>query len=349
MAGDTGGTDPEFTILLPTHARSDVITYAIRSVLAQQEQSFELLVVGDGAEDGTAQAVSAFKDERIAWMDLPKAPGFGYANRNVALRKARGRYVAFLSDDDLLFPDHLSLLKRQFEKGAVLVSTLAAWVSSDGIAAPFPNNLMLPDEAAVFTGQINSTAASCFAYRSDALDDPAAWPEDIEKAGDWHLWNKILAAHPEVPLAVSRTYSVLHFAARRLALRHSGMPELEVLLRYADHSDWWPDILRADLSTGLTEQAVYNMAIENGGSDTLRDALGVVVDRLAWELIQSHLQSRRRLLSLTTADRAIATSVPQDFDAATYKLLNPDVATADFAAENHWLRHGQFEDRKYRP
>lgn len=348
MAGETGGNDPEFTILLPTHARSDVISFAIGSVLAQQVQSFELLVVGDGAEDGTAEAVLAFKDERIVWMELPKAPGFGYANRNVALRKARGRYIAFLSDDDLLFSDHLSLLQRQFDSGAVLACTRAAWVSSDGIAAPFPNNLTLPDEAAVFMGQTNSMAASCFAYRRDALDDPAAWPEDVEKAGDWHLWNKILAAHPEAPLEVSRIYSVLHFAARRRDSRHSGMPEMEALLRYADHSNWWPNTLRANISTGQTEQEVYHLMIENGGADVLRDALGLVTDRLAWELIQSHLPSQRRLLSLTTGDRSIATSVPEDFDAATYKLLNPDVAKAGVDAEQHWIRHGQFEERQYR-
>ncbi len=317
MPDDVGGNDPEFSILLPTHARSDVISFAIRSILAQQVQSFELLVVGDGAEDGTAEAVLGFKDKRITWMDLPKAPGFGYANRNVALRQARGRYIAFLSDDDLLFPDHLMLLKRQLDAGAVLACTRAAWVSSDGIAAPFPNNLALPDEAAVFADQRNSLPASCFAYRRDALDDPATWPEDIEKAGDWHLWKQILTANPTVPLAVSPAYTVLHFAARRHVSRHSGRSELAELLSYADNSNWWPQILRSDLSTGQTEQEIYGTIIENAGCDILREAFGVVTDRLAWELIQSQIPRERRLLSVTATEKPVATSVPDDVDAET--------------------------------
>ena len=68
---------PEFTIILPTHARKDVLGFAILSVLAQKESSFELLVVGDGAEDGTAEVVQTFEDRRIKWLNFPKAAGFG--------------------------------------------------------------------------------------------------------------------------------------------------------------------------------------------------------------------------------------------------------------------------------
>jgi glycosyltransferase involved in cell wall biosynthesis len=349
VAGNNDSHEPLFTILLPTHARSDVIGFAIQSVLAQYFQSFELMVIGDGAEPGTKDAVMAFGDPRIQWLDLPKSPGFGYANRNVALRIARGKYVAFVADDDLLLPDHLSLLKEQLDTGAKLACVRAAWVSSDGIAAPFPNNLSLPDELEAFMTRSNSMPASCFAYRKDALDDNSHWPEDGQGAGDWRLWHRMLTENPTRPIGVISSYSVLHFAARRRASRFSDMPELAYLLQIADHSDWWPKVLRADIADGQIEQAVYHaILVAPNGPARLRAALQIVSDRLAWEAIQSSIPDQRRLVVQTPVAKSVATEVPEDFDPLQYLLLNPDVALAGMDANDHWLRYGQFELRPYR-
>ena len=89
--------------------------YAIASMLWQTEQDFELLIVGDGCTDETPNIVASLQDERVRWFDLPKAPLSGYANPNVALKQARGRYIAYAQHDDIFFPDHLAQLIATIE------------------------------------------------------------------------------------------------------------------------------------------------------------------------------------------------------------------------------------------
>jgi glycosyltransferase involved in cell wall biosynthesis len=130
------------SVLLPTHNRADVLGFAIRSVLWQSEPNFELLIVGDGCTDETPNIVARFKDERIRWIDLPKAPLSGYANRNRALKEARGRYVAYAQHDDIFFPDHLEQLIATIEASrADWCYSRPLWCTPDGYCVLFAINL----------------------------------------------------------------------------------------------------------------------------------------------------------------------------------------------------------------
>lgn len=342
-------TPPIFSVLLPTHARADVVGLAVRSVMAQEEADFELLVVGDGAQPGTAQAVLAAGDPRVRWFDLPKAPGFGYINRNHVLAQARGRYVAHMADDDLILPDHLARLRAMLDAGAVLAATRAVWISSDGIGCPFPNNLAVRDERAAFLTRGNSTPAPCFAYRRDALTDPEPWPADGAGAGDWHIWKRLLRAHHAASFVIDAAYTVLHFSARRRNSRTSAMPEMVIMLDLADRYDFWPAALRPTIAPGQTGQEVYAAMLDApGGAETLRRAAAMVTDRIAWTFIQDRVPAAARKLEHGPAQRPGIQRVPADFDAATYLRLNPDVAAAGIDPIHHWMRHGQFEGRGYR-
>lgn len=250
---------PLFTVLMPTHQRPDVISYAIRSVLAQTERRFELIVVGDGVVNGTEEAVRAFtKDPRVKWLDFPKAPGFGYANRNKALRLARGRLVAFAADDDLMLRDHLELMRQRFADPTVQMAySQVLWVSTDGIAAPDLTNLAFDDELTYFLTRANTIAAGGVVYRASALPNRDIWPETVESEGDLAIWRRLIKAHGSGAVRYVRTPTVLHFSARRKNSRHSHSGRLGAYLRIADASPWWPAELKLTIPPGRTEQEVY--------------------------------------------------------------------------------------------
>ncbi len=280
---------PRISVLMPTHNRADVLGYAIDSVLRQTEPDFELLVVGDGCTDNTARIVKSFQDSRIVWYDLPKAPNFGYANRNIALRKARGELIAFAAHDDLMFPDHLALLSHEIDAGKLdWIYSRPLWVSTDGVIVPFCTNLHNADELDLFMNIRNSIPAGCVMHRRSCFDKSGYWPEDVESAGDWLLWQRIIKAGNCNKFGYCRTPTTLHFSADWKNSRHSGSIEVMRMLEVADHEPWWPAPLRYPVAKQQLEQDVLQQAMKSAPTQwcrNVRDGVSAVVDRLAWDKI----------------------------------------------------------------
>jgi glycosyltransferase involved in cell wall biosynthesis len=288
---------PRFSVLMPTHNRADVLDFAIRSVLWQSASDFELLIVGDGCTDNTAEIVAQHKDPRIRWFDLPKAPYFGYANRNVALREARGEYVAFAAHDDLLLPDHLATLASEAERTqAEWLYSRPVWVSSDGVVVPFMVNLHNNDELNIFLTQYNSLPASCVLHRRDCLDKYGYWPEHFPVAADWRLWIRMIEGGRRKKFAYCAVPSTLHFRAVWRSDRAIGSTLMAAALVLAE-KDWWPPDLKLKIPDGVPEQAVFFKEIaERDYANRLRRATSNYVDRLALDYLSMSNSRPRRIL-----------------------------------------------------
>ena len=212
----TENAAPLFSIVLPTHNRPDVLHFAIRSVLAQTIRDFELLIVGDGCTDQTAEIVKGFDDARITWFDLPKAPNFGYANRNIVLRQVRGKYIAFMAHDDLWLPDHLERFIPVFERpGIELAYSQPVWVSPDGKITPTIFNLV--DDALTLemflAKKTNRIPAACVVHRRQCLDRYGYWDDSLPREGDLDMWGRIIKGGGRQNVAYLRAATCLHFRA----------------------------------------------------------------------------------------------------------------------------------------
>ena len=107
---------PRVTVLTPTWNRARTfLPETIRSVLAQTFTDFEYIIASDGSEDDTVQVVREFmeKDDRIRLIELPRIGSIG--TWTALLSAAKGKYVAWLSDDDLWNPDYLARMLTVFE------------------------------------------------------------------------------------------------------------------------------------------------------------------------------------------------------------------------------------------
>jgi len=106
---------PLISVLIDTYNYGRYVEEAIESVLAQDFplDQREILVIDDGSTDDTADRVQKFGLE-ISYI---RKPNGGQASAfNFGLRRARGKYVAFLDADDYWLPGKLSRVAEEFEK-----------------------------------------------------------------------------------------------------------------------------------------------------------------------------------------------------------------------------------------
>ncbi|RBP39654.1 glycosyl transferase family 2 [Roseimicrobium gellanilyticum] len=107
---------PRVSVIIATYNWSSVLRYSIESVLDQEFEDFEVLVIGDGCTDDSAAVAASFGDARVRWHNLPENSGNQSAPNNEGLRLARGTYCAYLGHDDIWHPRHLAVLVRAMDE-----------------------------------------------------------------------------------------------------------------------------------------------------------------------------------------------------------------------------------------
>lgn len=97
---------PRFSVIMNVQNGAATLREAIASVLQQTFSDWELIVWDDRSTDDSAKVVGAFKDPRIRYFLSPQKTNLGRA-RDLAVRQARGNWLAFLDQDDIWLPHKL--------------------------------------------------------------------------------------------------------------------------------------------------------------------------------------------------------------------------------------------------
>ena len=108
------------TVIIPTYNRATVLIDAIKSVLNQTYQNWELIIVDDCSTDNTrsvAEKYCSALGDRCKYFCTSKNSGnCGATTRNIGIKNASGEYILILDDDDLLedtaLEDTLAFLHR---------------------------------------------------------------------------------------------------------------------------------------------------------------------------------------------------------------------------------------------
>jgi glycosyltransferase involved in cell wall biosynthesis len=114
---EAGAGEPCVSVVIPTFERPWTLLRAVRSVLAQTLERIEVIVVVDGRDRETLQALESIRDPRLRTLVPNRHLGNADA-RNVAVDHVRAPWVAFVDDDDEWMPEKLAAQLRVAERSA---------------------------------------------------------------------------------------------------------------------------------------------------------------------------------------------------------------------------------------
>lgn len=177
------------SIIMPSYNTASFIAESIQSVLAQSYKDWELIIVDDCSPDNTDDVVRPYlSDERIRYLKNKKNSGAA-VSRNRALRKAKGKWIAFLDSDDLWMPEKLSIQVRFMENNGYHFSyTNYAEIDVDGkrngITVTGPKKITK-------AGMYNYCWPGCLTVMYDAENVGLIQIADIKKNNDYAMWLKV--------------------------------------------------------------------------------------------------------------------------------------------------------------
>jgi hypothetical protein len=280
--GKDGRIDASITVGIPTHNRRETVLMAVQSAVEQTRPPDQVLVIADGCTDGTQEAIEALDHPAVDVLDLPKAPGYGYANRNIALDRARGDVFAWLGDDDLYLPDHLERIGELYDADvADVVQATACWVHPDDVLHGWGMDWSVPlYRELILSGHNRTPAASLTHLRSRAFE-VGGWPEDILKGGDLVLMQRLVGSGSRCAMVAQPTVLKFYAADR-------DQPEAERVAQIARYLERLGDPrelahLRAEMARGVHVKAAEGEEYTSEIYRQLVEALGERDDR-EWAL-----------------------------------------------------------------
>ena len=195
MSSVENSSDRLLSVIMPTFNRASMTCRAIDSLIAQQFEDWELVVVDDGSTDDTGQKVLSYKDDRIRYFR--KQNEERSIARNFGIARARGFFVNFLDSDDIVEPDHLAVAAgviSKFPEVQVfhLGYSLLNMETGERLNRPLPTTEELPG---TLLSENPLSGNAIFIKRQLLGEVRFANSRSAVIGEDWCLWLRLAARH----------------------------------------------------------------------------------------------------------------------------------------------------------
>lgn len=182
------------SVILPTKNRIDLLKIAIKSIVSQTYQPYEIIIIDDGSDgDDILDLIEEINEPKIKLLRHKLSKGANYS-RNIGIKNSTGEYIAFLDDDDYWLPQKLEKQIEIFKKkdvGAVYcgfdyydVITGEKKISNrlNYASGNIFEKLLVEDITA---------GTPTYLIRRDCFEKSGYFDEELPARQDWDMWIRI--------------------------------------------------------------------------------------------------------------------------------------------------------------
>ena len=183
------------SVIIPTFNRPDMLSEAIASVINQSHKDTEIIVVNDGGEDVKNLIKEFQKKGEVIYLQHQRNKGLAAA-RNTGVQFSRGRYIAYLDDDDIFYPNHIEILTNYLIKKESKVAYTDAYRAhqrkENGKYAIYKRDLPYSfdfDYRRILFE--NFIPVLCVLHEKSCFDEIGSWDSNLKRTEDWDLWIRL--------------------------------------------------------------------------------------------------------------------------------------------------------------
>jgi len=204
---------PLVSVIVPTHDRLPMLHDAIDSVLAQTYRDFEIIVVDDGSDDGTAEKIAARYGSAV--RVVAQARRGVAAARNLGVQYSRGAYLAFLDSDDMWRPRKLEIQMgfMQTEARSRICQTEEIWIRNGVRVNPKKKHRKPSGDVFRPSLELCLVSPSAALMTRELFERTGGFDESFPVCEDYDLWLRIAVEHP------------VHLIAEPLVIKRGGHPD----------------------------------------------------------------------------------------------------------------------------
>ena len=182
---------PVVSVIVPTYNRPAMLKGAMQSILDQTFQDFEIIVINDAGIDAAA-VVAGFGSAKILYLQHAANKGLAAA-RNTGINAAKGKYIAYLDDDDRYYPDHLETLVTHLETTEYQVAYTEAYRACQQwqghtyeiVKRDVPYSRDCDSDDILID---NCTPVLCVMHQRICLEKTGLFDESLRRLEDWDMW-----------------------------------------------------------------------------------------------------------------------------------------------------------------
>ena len=179
------------SVIIPTYNRKNYILKALESVKAQSYKEFEIIVSDDGSENDICETIKA----RFPDVIVIKHEHCGVScSRNIAIKRSKCGYIAFLDDDDWWDEKFLEYTVRRIKRNDVVaVFTNYYKVYENGFLENGYKENAIP-EIVDLSWMVRGSFIdpSTLLAKKEAVIKAGLFDENLSSAEDWDLWLRML-------------------------------------------------------------------------------------------------------------------------------------------------------------